>query len=127
MSRDKPPPTKMSVGDEFPGRRGLRPPIPEIRAGNRDPTKVQSNASRGHTLIELAVVMLVVGVLAATGIPRFMRSIEQSRVDMAASNLRAIWTAQRLYWLKHQTYAEHLESLFGDPVDGENFLDPHVN
>ena len=92
---------------------------------------------RGHTLIELLIVLLVVGILASMGIPRFTRSLEQSRVDIAAANLRAIWTAQRLYWLKHQTYASSLTSLVSDPgnstqlvsdsPDGENFLDPNVN
>ena len=59
-------------------------------------------APHGHTLVELTVVMLVVGVLASFGVPRFVHSLEQSRVDMAATNLRAIWTAQRLYWLVTQ-------------------------
>jgi prepilin-type N-terminal cleavage/methylation domain-containing protein len=85
----------------------------------------------GHTLIELLVVLLVVGVLTSLGMPRFTRAIEQSRVDVAAANLRAIWTAQRLYWLKHQTYAVDLQSLINDTnPDSEppdNFLDPHVN
>ena len=46
----------------------------------------------GHTLVELTVVMMVIGVLASFGVPRFVHSLEQSRVDMAATNLRAIWT-----------------------------------
>jgi type II secretory pathway pseudopilin PulG len=73
------------------------------------------------------VVLLVVGVLTSVGIPRFARALEQSKVDVAAANLRAIWAAQRLYWLKHQTYADSLPSLISDPADNENFLDPHVN
>lgn len=80
------------------------------------------HAPRGHTLVELTVVMLVIALLASIGVPRFVHSLEQSKVDMAASNLRAIWTAQRLYWLAHQTYAPDLVSLYTDPVDGENFL-----
>lgn len=76
----------------------------------------------GHTLVELTVVMIVIGVLASFGVPKFLHSLEQSRVDMAATNLRAIWTAQRLYWLKHQTYAPDLNSLYADPADGENLL-----
>ena len=78
--------------------------------------------TRGHTLIELTVVMFIMALLASIGVPRFVHSLEQARVDMAATNLRAIWTAQRLYWLEHQTYAPDLNSLYTDPVDGENFL-----
>ena len=84
------------------------------------------DAPRGNTLVELTIVILVMSVLSAMGAPRFMRALEQSRVDVAAANLRAIWTAQRLYWLKHQTYASDIGSLISD-VDGENFLDPHVS
>ncbi len=77
---------------------------------------------RGHTLIELTVVMFVMALLASFGVPQFVHSLEQSKVDMAATNLRAIWTAQRLYWLAHQTYAPDLNSLYSDPTDQENFL-----
>ncbi len=79
----------------------------EARLPGRFTSRVsrRHDAPHGHTLVELTVVMLVIGVLASFGVPRFVHSLEQSRVDMAATNLRAIWTAQRLYWLKHQTYA----------------------
>jgi type II secretory pathway pseudopilin PulG len=69
--------------------------------------------------------MFVMALLASIGVPRFVHSLEQTRVDMAATNLRAIWTAQRLYWLKHQHYAGSLASLIND-TDTENFLDPSL-
>jgi type IV pilus assembly protein PilA len=109
----------------------------ETKEGFLLPRSSDRDTPRGHTLIELLIVLLVVGILVSMGIPRFTRSLEQSRVDIAAANLRAIWTAQRLYWLKHQTYASSLTSLISDPgnstqlvsdnPDGENFLDPNVN
>jgi len=85
-------------------------------------TNPKYGGTRGHTLVELTVVMFVMALLASFGVPRFVHSLEQAKVDMAASNLRAIWTAQRLYWLEHQTYAPDLNSLYTDPVDSENFL-----
>ncbi len=80
----------------------------------------KSGRRRGHTLIELTVVMFVMALLASFGVPKFVHSLEQARVDMAATNLRAIWTAQRLYWLKHQTYATNLSFLYCDTSDTEN-------
>ena len=82
------------------------------------------SGTRGHTLVELTVVMFVMALLASIGVPRFVHSLEQARVDMAATNLRAIWTAQRLYWLKHQSYCQTSlgQTLYSDPADGENFL-----
>src|SRR3954454_24416241 len=84
-------------------------------------------AGYGHSLIEIMVAVAVVGVLTSFGVPRFTRSLEQSRVDVAASNLRAIWMAQRLFWLKHQAYSDSLAGLVSDPADGENFLDPSLD
>jgi prepilin-type N-terminal cleavage/methylation domain-containing protein len=89
-------------------------------------TAAGRGARWGHSLIEIMVAVAVVGVLTSFGVPRFTRSLEQSRVDVAAANLRAIWMAQRLFWLKHQTYAEGLAGLVSDPADGENFLDPSL-
>jgi prepilin-type N-terminal cleavage/methylation domain-containing protein len=62
----------------------------------------------GFTLIELMVVVAVVGVMASFAVPSYRRTIEQSRVDIAGANLRAIWAAQRLYWLENQTYTTDL-------------------
>ena len=37
--------------------------------------------------------------------------MEQSRADIAAANLRAIWIAQRLFWLEYRSYSEDLSEL----------------
>jgi prepilin-type N-terminal cleavage/methylation domain-containing protein len=66
---------------------------------------------RGFTLTELMVVVTIIGVLAAMSVPSFQRAMEQSRVDIAAANLRCIWAAERLYWLEFQTYTADLSVL----------------
>ncbi len=76
---------------------------------------------RGFTLVELMVVMVVLGVLVSMGIPRFQQSLEQSRADVAGANLRAIWSAQRLYWLENRTYAPDLPTLLA-----ANLIDPSL-
>jgi type II secretory pathway pseudopilin PulG len=52
------------------------------------------------------VVLVVMAIIMSMGVPRFSRSLEQSRADVAAANLRAIWTAERLHWLEHREYAD---------------------
>lgn len=64
----------------------------------------RSAAHRGFTLVELMVVTVIIGVMAAMSVPSFHRAIEQSRADIAAANLRAIWAAERLFWLEHHEY-----------------------
>lgn len=63
------------------------------------------------TLVEVMVVLIVVGVLTAFCIPSFKRALEQSRADIASANLRAVWSAERLYWLEHHTYTSSLTGL----------------
>ena len=44
---------------------------------------------------------------------------EQAQADIAAANLRAVWTAQRFYWLENHQYAAAFPNL-------QNLLDPSV-
>ncbi len=75
----------------------------------------------GYTLIEMLVAMVVSATLLSMGIPRFQQSLEQSRADVAGANLRAIWSAQRLYWLENRTYAPDLATLLS-----ANLIDPSL-
>lgn len=61
-------------------------------------------ARRGQTLLELMVALTVMGVLAAMAVPTYRRSVEQTKADVAASNLREIWAAQRLFYLERRAY-----------------------
>jgi prepilin-type N-terminal cleavage/methylation domain-containing protein len=75
------------------------------------PNPGRNERRRGLTLLEIMVVIVVTGVLAAWTVPSFRRGIEQARVDQAAANLRSVWAAQRLYRLDAGTYAADLGSL----------------
>ncbi|MCD4726844.1 MAG: prepilin-type N-terminal cleavage/methylation domain-containing protein [Pirellulales bacterium] len=66
---------------------------------------------RAFTLVEVMVVLIVVAVLTAFCVPSFQRAMEQSRADVAAANLRAIWSAERLYWLENHAYTANLTGL----------------
>jgi len=78
-------------------------------------------SARGFSLIEMLIAMVVLGVLLSMGIPQFQQSLEQSRADVAGANLRAIWSAQRLYWLENRTYAPDLPTLLT-----ANLIDPSL-
>jgi prepilin-type N-terminal cleavage/methylation domain-containing protein len=67
--------------------------------------------TKGYSLIEMLIAMVVFATLLSMGIPRFQQSLEQSRADLAGANLRAVWSAQRLYWLENRTYAPDLPTL----------------
>ncbi len=76
---------------------------------------------RGFSLIEVMLVLLVIGILVSMSAPSFHRCIQQSRADIAGANLRAIWSAQRLYWLEYRTYTSDLSEL-----ESLDLLDPTI-
>ncbi len=67
------------------------------------------------------VVLVVMGILVAMAAPSFRRALEQSRADLAGANLRAIWSAERLYWLESHAYTDDLNQL-----QSLQLLDPAV-
>ena len=58
----------------------------------------------GFTLIEILVVVVILGILAAFIAPRLMDSPDKARVARAAQDVRALQTALNLYKLDNFTY-----------------------
>jgi prepilin-type N-terminal cleavage/methylation domain-containing protein len=81
---------------------------------------------RGFTLVELVVVLTIIGVMVAMAVPRFGRAVEQSRADFAAANLRAIWAAERLYWLENHAYTDKLTNESPKGLVDLGLLDPSI-
>ena len=67
--------------------------------------------SSGFTLVELAVVVVIIGVLAALAVPRFVGSVERSKASEAFNYLATIHAAQERYHARQSTYATSLSSL----------------
>lgn len=66
---------------------------------------------RGFTLVELAIVIVIIGVLAAFGVPRFRDAVERSKAGEAYSYLASVRTAQERYAALEATYASAITDL----------------
>jgi type IV pilus assembly protein PilE len=60
--------------------------------------------SKGFTLIELMIVVVIIGILAALAIPRFMRSTTKSKQSEAKQILKQVYVMQRAYRQEYNAY-----------------------
>ena len=67
--------------------------------------------SRGFTLIEIMVVVVIMGVLAALLVPRLMGRADDARIIAAKQDIATLMQALKLYRLDNQRYPTNEQSL----------------
>ena len=67
--------------------------------------------AKGFTLVELSVVIVIIGVLAAFGVPKFRNAVERSKAAEAFNYLSAVRSAQERYQARQGTYVADLTGL----------------
>ena len=66
---------------------------------------------KGFTLVELAIVIVIIGVLASFGVPRFRDAVERSKAGESMNYLSAVRASMERYHAREATYAADLTDL----------------
>ena len=75
---------------------------------------------KGFTMIELMVVVGIIGILSAIGIPQFQKYQARARTSEAKIGLAGIYTAQISFETEANTYASCIKDMGFDPP-GQRF------
>lgn len=73
--------------------------------------KMRRTNRKGFTLVELAVVVVIIAVLASFGVPRMLKMVERSKASEAFGYLAAVRSSQERYQAREGTYADTIEAL----------------
>lgn len=77
-----------------------------------------SKYKRGFTLIEVLVVVMILGVLAAISVPAYNKIIRKSRVSDGLNVLELLSSAEEKYYMQNEGYTSRLSRL-NIPIKGE--------
>lgn len=69
------------------------------------------HAQWGFTLIEILIVVLIIGVLAAIALPQYQKAVKKAKYTKMMTWVKKVGDAQTLYYLEHNTYTTSLQDL----------------
>ncbi|MBI4847031.1 MAG: type II secretion system major pseudopilin GspG [Nitrospirae bacterium] len=96
---------------------------------NGEYVKKARHSSKGFTLIELMVVMIILGLLAALVVPRMFGRVGQAKQKAAKAQIELFGTALDSFRLdvgRYPTTAEGLEALLTQPSGSEGWNGPYL-
>ncbi len=98
-------------------------------ADERGFTPLRRTARNGFTLMEMLVVLVVIGLIAAVAIPQVMRLLESAKHKAARIQLETVSQSLNYYQLDtggYPTTEQGLKALWQAPAQNDDWRGPYV-
>jgi len=89
----------------------------------QDRTVHSKRNQEGFTLLEIMVVLVIIGVLAALVAPRFLERADEAKVEATKVQMKNIGQALKLYRLQHGKYPNSGDGLQVLTSGSKRYLD----